>query len=108
MYNLDKELNGLLEAYRKSDIYQNYLARREELAKDAELKSKVDEFRAKNFEIQNQPDDGTLEERVQKFADSYLWLTEQPVVRSFLNAELAFCRMLQETTDYILTQLEFD
>lgn len=108
MYNLDQELDALIEAYKKSDIYQKYLKCRAILLENPELKAQVDEFRKKNFEMQNQEDDGTLEERVQQLSDSYLWLTEQPVVRSFLDAELAFCRMMQETTDYVLANIEFD
>ena len=108
MYGLEKEINALLEGCKESDIYKEYQARREELLKHEGLKEQVDEFRTKNYEIQNQEDDGNLEERIMKLADSYLWLTEQPVVRSFLDAELALCRMLQEITNYFLVNVDFD
>lgn len=108
MYNLDQQMNSLIDGYKNTDIYKTYQMCREELSQDAQLKQQVDEFRTKNFELQNQPNDGSLEERVQQFSDSYAWLTNQPLVRKFLDAELAFCRMIQETTDYILEQLDFD
>ena len=45
-------LNALIEEMRESRAYQNYLCMEQELEKDPELKSRVDDYRIRNYRLQ--------------------------------------------------------
>ena len=45
-------LNALIEEMRESRAYQNYLWMEEELEKDPDLKSRVDDYRIRNYRLQ--------------------------------------------------------
>ena len=45
-------LDALIEEMRESRAYQNYLWMEEELEKDPDLKSRVDDYRIRNYRLQ--------------------------------------------------------
>lgn len=105
---VDEKLSELIAAIKQSDVFAEYEETKEILKEDPELKKQVDEYRAKIFSLQNMEDDGHLGERIEAFAEEKLYLTSQPKVRSFLDAELALCRLLQEVTDEIVESMNFE
>ena len=68
----------------------------------------VNEYRRRNFEIQNSPQDGDLMDRIDDLERQFEYLRENPMVDDFLNAELALCRMMQEVNNLITEELEFE
>ena len=48
-------LDALIEEMRESRAYQNYLWMEEELEKDSDLKSRVDDYRIRNYRLQRRP-----------------------------------------------------
>jgi len=46
-------LDALIEEMRESRAYQNYLWMEEELEKDPDLKSRVDDYRIRNYRVQD-------------------------------------------------------
>jgi cell fate (sporulation/competence/biofilm development) regulator YlbF (YheA/YmcA/DUF963 family) len=98
-----KKLAGII---RETDVYGEYLHQREELKKQPQLYDQVNEYRQKNFDIQNGMDGAELFDKMEAFEREYREFRENPVVDDFLRAELAFCRMMQEM--YVLLTAEID
>lgn len=92
----------------ESDTYKEYLFQREKLKKQPELYDKVNEFRQKNFELQNELDSEDLFDRMEVFEQEYAKFRENPMVEAFLRAELAFCRMMQDINVLLTAEIDFE
>ncbi|MDE6405212.1 MAG: YlbF family regulator [Lachnospiraceae bacterium] len=91
-----------------SDTYKEYLYQREKIKKQPELYEKVNEFRQRNFDLQNDTDDGDMLDRMEAFEREYEQFREDPLVDDFLRAELAFCRMMQEVYVLLADEIDFE
>lgn len=91
-----------------SDSYKEYLFQREKIKKQPELYEKVNEFRQRNFELQNETDSEELFDRVEAFEMEYEKFRENPFVDDFLRAELAFCRLMQEVYVLLAEEIDFE
>ena len=101
----DKEIIEAARAFADqimtSDTYRQYYYQREKIKKQPELYEKVNEFRQRNFDLQNETDSDDMLDRMEAFEREYEKFRENPLVDDFLRAELAFCRMMQEV--YVLS-----
>lgn len=91
-----------------SDTYKEYLYQREKIKKQPELYDKVNEFRQRNFDLQNEADSNDIFDRMEAFEREYEKFREDPFVDSFLQAELAFCRMMQEVYVLLAEEIDFE
>lgn len=105
---LEGELLRFVQAIKESDISKKYYEQRERLRSRPEQYEKVNEFRRRNFEIQNTSQKDELFEKMDAFEREYEEFREDPMVDGFLRAELAFCRMMQEITLYITERVDFE
>lgn len=92
----------------QSDTYKEYLYQRERLKKQPELYEKVNEFRQRNFDIQNETDSEELFDKMDEFEREYAKFRENPLVEDFLRAELSFCRMMQEINVLLTAEIDFE
>lgn len=92
----------------ESDTYKEYFGQREKLKKYPELYEKVNEYRQKNFEIQNESNSEDLFDRMEAFEREYAKFRENPMVEDFLRAELAFCRMMQDINVLLTASIDFE
>ena len=92
----------------ESDTYKEYYYQRERLKKQPGLYDKVNEFRQKNFEIQNESDSEDLFDKMEAFDREYAKFRENPMVDAFLRAELAFCRMMQDINTLLTAEIDFE
>ena len=92
----------------ESDTYKEYYYQREKIKKQPELYDKVNEFRQKNFDLQNESDSEDLFDRMEAFEQEYAKFRENPLVDDFLGAELAFCRMMQEVDILLAAEIDFE
>ncbi len=92
----------------ESDTYREYLYQRERIKKQPELYDKVNEFRQRNFELQNETDEEELFDRMEVFEKEYEKFRENPLVDDFLRAELAFCRLMQEVDLLLAEAIDFE
>ncbi len=92
----------------ESDTYKEYLYQRERIKKQPELYDKVNEFRQRNFELQNETDEEELFDRMELFEKEYEKFRENPLVDDFLRAELAFCRLMQEVDLLLAEAIDFE
>lgn len=107
MNEVADEVKMLIEAIKQSSAYKEYDKQRKLLNEDAELKDKVDAYRMEIFQLQNS-DAGNSEERMEEFSDRYADFVEIPLVGAFLDAEVNFCKMMQEATNVVLDNLDFE
>ena len=106
MNEVDTATEALVQAILTSDVYQEYqrcLAKVKELP---ELKAQIDEFRTRNYELQQSPYYAFV--KMEQFQREYQSFRENPLVSDFLAAELAFCRMVQEMESRITSQIDFE
>ena len=93
-------LNALIEEMRESRAYQNYLCMEQELEKDPDLKSWVDDYRIRNYRLQ-QSENVDLYDAVDSLErDSYA-LRKSEKANAYLEAELEVCKMVQKVQDCI-------
>ena len=98
----------LAQIIRDTDVYQEYLRQREALKQQPELYAQVNEYRQKNFEIQNESEGTELFDRMEAFEREYREFRENPAVDDFLRTELAFCRMMQEMNVLLTAEIDFE
>lgn len=96
----------LVTAIRQSETYHTYLEAKEELNKMPVLKAQVDEFRKKNYELQNLSVNVLGE--TEKLQQEYAAMLDDILVRRYLNAENAFCRMIQMVNWQLIEELDFE
>ena len=72
------------------------------------LYDKVNEYRQRNFELQNETAEEDLFDRMEAFEREYEKFREDPLVDDFLNAELAFCRLMQEIDLLLAQAIDFE
>ena len=97
---------SLVTAIRQSETYHTYLEAKEELNKMPGLKAQVDEFRKKNYELQNLSVNVLGE--TEKLQQEYAAMLDDILVRRYLNAENAFCRMIQMVNWQLIEELDFE
>lgn len=106
--NLEYATLQYVEAIKETDIYKEFHTQLEQLKQDSDKLQKVNEFRKRNFEIQNTFQKDEMFEKMRAFEQEYEKFREDAVVDEFLKAELAFCRMMQEINLLITEKVEFD
>ena len=108
----DKEIIEAARAFADqimtSDTYRQYYYQREKVKKQPELYEKVNEFRQRNFDLQNETDSDDMLDRMEAFEREYEKFRENPLVDDFLRAELAFCRMMQEVYVLLADEVDFE
>lgn len=93
-------LDALIEEMRESRAYQNYLWMEEELEKDPDLKSRVDDYRIRNYRLQ-QSENVDLYDAVDSLErDSYALRKSEKA-----NAYLEVCKMVQKVQDCISEEI---
>jgi len=105
---LDKEIEVFVQKIKETNAYMNYEIQRDKIERQPDLKRKMDEFRQRNFELQNQADADDLFEKIDAFGAESEKFREDPMVDAFLTAELEFCRMMQEVYISISERIGFE
>ncbi|MBQ8189007.1 MAG: YlbF family regulator [Lachnospiraceae bacterium] len=101
MYDYVRETEHFLGNLYESEICQKYFEQKERVKQYPELKVQIDEFRQRNYKLQNEVDSATLFDEIDRFECEYEEFRKNPIVSQYLEAELAFCRMYQEISNMI-------
>ena len=104
--NVNQAVEQMVQAIRNTDVYLEYRRQLERVKEQPELKRQIDDFRARNFELQTNKD--TNFDKIDQFTRENEPLRENPLVSDFLAAELDFCRMMQEIGLYVTDQMHFE
>ena len=97
-----------VQSIKETETYQRYSAHLAKIKSEPELFDKVNEYRWRNYELQNTSQVDQLFDRMDAFEKEYEEFRENPLVDDFLDAELAFCRMMQDINVFITEELEFE
>ncbi|MBO4291664.1 MAG: YlbF family regulator [Lachnospiraceae bacterium] len=106
MDQVDVAVEALSKAILESPVYLEYREQLEKVKQFPELKKKIDEYRKKNFELQQRPDYAF--DKMEQFEKEYRGFRENPLVSDFLAAELAFCRMMQQIYGRLVEATDFE
>ncbi|MBP3604266.1 MAG: YlbF family regulator [Lachnospiraceae bacterium] len=101
-------VNRYTQAIKETEIYKNYYNRLAVLKQNPETLAKVNEFRQRNYELQRNYRQDELLQKLEAFEKEYEDLMENPIVDDFLQAELAFCRMMQDVENLVTEKLDFE
>jgi len=102
---MERALDLYIQEILCSDEYKRYACIRDKVKEDPELKARIDAFRTRNFELQRSDD---AFDRLDQFEREYEALMEESMVSEFLDAELAFCRMMQKNNNIIMRAIHFE
>lgn len=108
MSEFDSTVESLITVIHNTKEYQAFLREKEKVARFPELKQKINEYRLKNYELQNSTNDDELFDKMEEFDREYEEFRDDPLVSDFLEAELDFCRMMQDMNLRITAALDFD
>ena len=104
--HLDQAVDTLAGAIKGTEVYNKYLTALAAVKRQPGLKEQVDEFRRKNYVMQNNGD--MAFEQIEQFEREYSDFRENPLVSDFLAAELALCRTIQQINFNITEALNFE
>ncbi len=106
MSNIDNAVEQVIDAILCSEEYQQYDIQRNRVNQYPELKAQIDEYRKRNYELQNREDYAF--DKIDAFEREYANFRENPLVSDFLAAELALCRMMQNINLRITEAMRFE
>ena len=106
MNNVDNAVNQLIAVIQDSETYHEYVKQLEKVKQQPELKYQIDDFRTRNYKLQTSGE--AAFERIEEFEREYMNFLENPCVSDFLEAELAFCRMMQDINIRITEAMHFE
>ena len=104
MDEITERVYALTEAMKENRDYQRYLFLEAELQKNRELKKQVDEFRLRNYYLQES--DVDLYEAVDVVDREFQERQKIPVVNAYLDAELSVCKMIQRVLETISQEVQ--
>ncbi len=94
--SIREELKRLTEALRNTTEYREYKAAEKAVEENPELKERLVEYRMMNYNLQQEFDPGVIEQKTEELDRLYEELDKDPTAARFLDAEMTFCRMMQE------------
>ena len=106
MNQVQEATETLIAAIKESEEYNRYQRAKQELRGYPLLKQQADEFRKKNYDMQNSRMD--IFEEADKLQREYAEVINHPVVREYLTAENAFCRIVQQINWQLIENLDFE
>ena len=108
MMEVQEALEQLAQAVKESEVYREYRRQSERVDNAGDMREKIDEYRVRNFELQNSVQTEDLLDKLDDFEREYEKFREDPLVEEFLYAELAFCRMMQEIDVKLAEAMDFE
>ena len=108
MMEVQEALEQLAQAVKESEVYREYRRQSEKVDNTGDMREKIDEYRVRNFELQNSVQTEDLLDKLDAFEREYEKFREDPLVEEFLDAELAFCRMMQEIDVKLAEAMDFE
>lgn len=105
---IETSATRFVNSIRETETYKKYRIQLEKLKEDPELLAQVNEYRRRNYELQNTSQIDELFDKMYSFEKEYEKFRDNPIVDEFLSAELAFCRMMQEIEIVITNELKFE
>ncbi len=107
-HEVDEYTEKLAEALVNSEEYKRFTRIRDKVAKNPELRERINEFRIHNYQLQNSSEVLDVMEELDTMLGNYQDFRKDPMVDEFLRAELRVCRMLQEICLRVVENIDLD
>jgi cell fate (sporulation/competence/biofilm development) regulator YlbF (YheA/YmcA/DUF963 family) len=98
----------LIQAILESEEYTYFSGLRDRIKDETELRRQLNEFRLHVFEVQNTKDSLDMYEEQKRLCRDYEEFRKNPLVNDFLLAELSVCRMIQQISEKIVSEVNLD
>lgn len=108
MTQVENALEGLMQAVRSSEEFIRYQNIKQKVHNLPELEQQINDFRAKNYCIQNSHGKLDLYEETDRLEQEYAEFRKNPLVAEYLAAENALCRIVQQINWTLIEGLEFE
>lgn len=108
MCNVEKAVDTLITAIQDTTEYREYQEEKKQMKLYPEIFEKLNEFRQKNFILQQTMEGIKLLEETEKLQNEYEEFHSDSRVHDFLAKELAFCRMMQNINYKITESIHFE
>ena len=102
---LESAVDALITAVLECEEYLAYRAELDRVLQIPGLKTQLDEYRRRNYELQSSMDIDF--DKLDRFEKEYEDFRTDPVVWDFLAAELAFCKRMQAIVTRVTAELDF-
>lgn len=106
--NIRNDLNKFTDALRNTKEYVEYRRTAEAVDAKPELKERITNYRLMNYNLQQEMDPGVIAAKTEELERFYDELEQDPVAAEFLDAEMTFCRMMQEVSLAIYASMNFE
>ena len=103
---VEKALENLINTIKTDEVYREYHKELDLLRQSPELKRQVDDFRKRNYDMQMSENLDFA--KLSAFQEEFKTFRENPLVDSFLAAELDFCRMMQNINFRLVEEVDFE
>lgn len=104
MYRVAMDFVG---GIKESKEFLEYRSGLDRLKEEPDLYEKVNEFRHKSYMLQNAESGEDYIERQEELEKEFADVRAIPVVDEFLEAEVCFCRMMQEINELVWEEIDF-
>lgn len=108
MKEIKTSLENLIRAVKESPEYQAFYKSREEIRKYPEKLTLINEFRMRNFKLQNSKEDVDLFEETDRLNQECMEISKDEVIGAYLEAEAAVCRIVQNINWSLIRSLDFE
>lgn len=108
MNQVEQALGCLIDRLKESDEYIRYRAIQDRIHGLPELEKEINEFRNKNYLMQNSNGTIDLYEETDRMEREYREWRKNPLVSEYLAAESALCHMMQEISWTLIEALDFE
>lgn len=108
MSQVDVCTEQLVWAVLESEEYKQYQEIKEKIKQNPEKEHAINEFRRRNFVLQKRRENVDLFKEIECLEQEFKDLLEEPLVKAYLDAELAFCRLIQKINWKLMERVEFD
>ena len=100
MQKIDQLKSDIAHTIKESAEYKEYM--------DPNLKRSIDEFRRRNYEIQNCGQVEDIFAAQEELNNQYKDMRNQNMVNRYLLAEVCLCRMVQDICRTVVDAIDFD
>ena len=107
MTDLSSLSKHVVDIFKATVEYNDYITLLEKIKQSGDLYERVKEFRRKSFLIQQEDSDDLLD-LLDALTNEYDDVINQELVNEFIEAEAAFCRLIQDFNANVTEELEFD
>ncbi len=108
MRRIDELKKEIIHEIFNSEEYKAYRRLQAEMDRTPDLKRQVDEFRMKNFELQNSPDVQDMFAAMENLNNEYADMRKQDIVNRYLMTEITFCRFIRDIYKDIAEAIDID